>query len=119
MQDKTMRLGARCEYWSAIEVHWPEVMKSLRQQTFRIYRRCLETTDPSTPLQSQSGLEDALEHGASSQIEQVDLAVRAWAEMHGFQDAWLRDVALQTMHSWARGGAKSKWSYLPMAAPPL
>ena len=113
MPDKTMKLGARCEYLTAIEVHWPEVMKSLRQHTFPVYRRCLETTDPSTPLQSQSGLADALEDGASSQIEQVDLAVRTWAEMHGLQNLWLRDVALQTMHSWARGGPKSKWLYLP------
>jgi hypothetical protein len=114
MPDKTINLGARCEYLSAIEVHWPEVMKSLRLRTFPVYRTCLETTDPSTPLQTLAGLSDALERGASAKIKQVELEVRAWAEMHGFQDAWLRDVALQTMHSWARAGTKSKWMYLPM-----
>jgi hypothetical protein len=114
MRDKVIKLGARCEYLTAIEVHWPEVMKTLRQHAFPVYRACLETTEPSTPLESLAGLAEVLELGAPSQIGQVDLAVRTWAEMYGFQDPWLRDVALQTMHSWARGGPKSKWTYLPM-----
>jgi hypothetical protein len=114
MPDKAINLGARCEYLTTIEVHWPEVMKSLRLDTFPVYRTCLETTDPSTPLQTLAGLSEALERGASSQIKQVDLAVRKWAEVYDFRDAWLRDVALQTMHNWARGGTKSKWTYLPM-----
>lgn len=111
MSDKTINFAARCEYLSAIEVHWPDVMKSLRLGAFPVYRACLETT--SATLQTLAGLSDALKRGASVEINQVELALRAWARVHGFRDTWLRDVAVQSMHSWARGGTKSKWTYLP------
>jgi hypothetical protein len=112
MPKKTINFGARFEYLSAIEVHWPDVMKSLQLDAFPVYQECLAST-PATELQTLAGLSDALERGASHEIREVDLAVRAWAEKHSFQDDWLRDVALQSMHGWARGGTRSKWTYLP------
>jgi hypothetical protein len=119
MPDKTINFAARCEYLSAIEVHWPDVIKSLRLSVFPVYRACLETFVPSITLQSLAGLSDAVDRGAPSEINQVALAVRKWAEMHGFRDAWLRDVALQSMHNWARGGIKFKWTYLPEELGPV
>jgi hypothetical protein len=113
MPDKTINFAARFEYLSVIEVHWPEVMKSLLLKVFPVYRACLKTSVPSTALQTLAGLSDALDRGASPEINQVEVAVRKWAETHGFQDAWLRDVALQTMHNWAGGRSHSKWTYLP------
>jgi hypothetical protein len=112
LPNKTINFAARCEYLSAIEVYWPDVMTSLRLGAFPVYRKCLETTAPET-LRTLAGLSDALARGASSEVIQVDLAIRAWAKTHGFLDAWLLDVALQSMHSWARGGTTSKWTYLP------
>jgi hypothetical protein len=113
MPDKTINFAARFEYLSAIEVHWPDVMKSLRQRAFPAYRTWLERTSPETARPTLAGLSDALERGASLKINQLDGAIRRWAETHGFHDAWLRDVALQSMHGWARGGTASKWTYLP------
>jgi hypothetical protein len=113
MPDKTINFAARCEYLSAIEVHWPDVMKSLRLGVFPAYRTCLECISPETALQTLAGLSDALARDASVEINQLDRAIRTWAETHGFHDAWLRDVALQSMHGWARGGKTSKWTYLP------
>ena len=109
MPGKSINFAARCEYLSAIERVWPDVMTWLRQRAFPVYRAC----NPSTALRTLTGLTDALRRGASLEIKQVELAVRTWAEVHGFRDAWLRDVALQSMHSWARGGTTSKWTYLP------
>jgi hypothetical protein len=111
--DKTINFAARCEYLSAIEAHWPEVMKSLRLQAFPVYRAAFATADTNAALQAWADLSNALKHAASSEITQVELAVRTWAEEHGFQDAWLRDAALQTMQNWAGGGARDKWTYLP------
>jgi hypothetical protein len=113
MPEKTINFAARCEYLSAIEAHWPDVMRSLRLHVFPAYRTCLECTSPETALQTLDGLSGALERGALLEINQLDCAIRTWAETHGFHDAWLRDVALQSMHSWTRSGTMSKWTYLP------
>jgi hypothetical protein len=113
MPEKNINYAARCEYLSAIELHWTDVMESLRLNAFPVYRTCQEATDPDTVPQTLAGLSDAVERGASLEINQLESAVRTWAETHGFRDVWLRDVAIQSMHSWARGGTMSKWTYLP------
>lgn len=43
MPEKPINFAARFEYLSAIEAHWPEVLKSLRDHTFPVYRACLGT----------------------------------------------------------------------------
>ena len=55
---------------------------------------------------------------SSLEINQVELAVRKWAEEFRFQDAWLLDVALQSMYNWVGGGTTSKWTYLPEGLTP-
>jgi len=52
MPAKTINFAARCEYLSAIELHWPEVMKSLRLDGFPVYRACLKANAPGTALQT-------------------------------------------------------------------
>jgi hypothetical protein len=42
MPDKPINFGARFAYLKAIEAHWPEVFKSLRDTTFPLYRNCWE-----------------------------------------------------------------------------
>ena len=111
MPDKPINFAARFEFLTALEMHWPDVMKSLLVNAFRVYQACLKTIARSLAPQDLAGLADALERVASS--DQVEVAVRAWAEMHGFQDVWLRDVARQTMKGWAGGGTTSKWTYFP------
>src|SRR5271170_5496593 len=63
-------------------------------------------------MQKLADLSEALRSGASPELEKVALAVRMWAEELGFRDAWFQDVALQTLHGWARG-RESKWTYFP------
>jgi len=113
MPDKTINFAARCEYLSAIEAHWPDVMQSLRLHAFPVCKAAFETAGPNAALQTWAGLSNAVRRGASLKITQVELAVRTWAEAHGFQDAWLRDVALRSMQSWAHGETMLKWTYLP------
>jgi hypothetical protein len=113
MPNKTINFAARFEYIGALEVDWPQVMTSLQEKVLPVYRRCLESRGESLALQTLVGLSDALGRGASPELQQVALAVRTWAEEHGFRDAWLEDVAVQSMHSWAHGGAESKWTYFP------
>jgi hypothetical protein len=112
MPGKTINFAARGEYWSAIELHWPEVMTSLRLDVFPVYRACLKANAPGIALQALAGLSDSFKRGAV-EINQLEVALRAWAEGHGFQDDWLQDVAVQSMDNWARGGPTSKWTYLP------
>jgi hypothetical protein len=57
---KTINFAARCEYLSAIEVLWPDVMESLRLRAFPLYRKYFDSTDPSTALQTVAALDDAL-----------------------------------------------------------
>jgi hypothetical protein len=111
--DKTINFAARCEYLSAIEVLWPDVTESLRLRAFPLYQKYFESADQGMALQTVAALEDALKRDAPMEIRQVKLAVRRWAKEFGFQDAWLRDAALQSMHNWAGGGTMSKWTYLP------
>lgn len=113
MPNQTINFAARFEYVAALEVHWPQVMTSLQENILPVYRRCLESTGESLALQTLTGLCDALGRGASPELQQVALAVRTWAEEHGFRDAWLEDVAVQSMHGWAHDGAESKWTYFP------
>ena len=112
--DKTINFAARCEYLSAIEVLWPDVMKSLLRHTFPLYRIYFERADPSTALPTVVGLGDAVKSDTPLEIKYVILGVREWMREFGFRDAWLRDVALQSMHTWAADGTTSKWTYLPV-----
>src|SRR5579864_9461219 len=107
--DKTINFAARCEYLSAIEVLWPDVMKSLLLHAFPRCRTYFEGTDPNTALQTLAGLEAAVKRDTSSEIKQVKLATRKWAKEFRFRDDWLRDVAIQSMFTWAVGGPTSKW----------
>jgi hypothetical protein len=96
MSAKTINFAARWEYLSAIELHWPAAMTSLRLDVFPVYRACLEANARGIALQSLAGLSDALKRCAV-EINQLELALLAWAEGHGLQDDWLRDVAVQSM----------------------
>jgi hypothetical protein len=109
----TINFAARFEYISAIEIHWPEVLISLRQRVLPVFVRCLESRGDSTAIENLARLSDALERKSSPDLEQVAQAVRTWAEEFGFLDKWLQDVALQTMDSWARDKTKSNWTYSP------
>jgi hypothetical protein len=111
--EKTINFAARFEYVSAIEVHWPDVMKALQQDVLPDCRGALEIAEPDTALRTWASLSNAVEGGAPSEITRVELAIRTWAEHHGFRDGWLRDVALQTMQTWSRDGITPKWTYLP------
>jgi hypothetical protein len=109
----TINFAARFEYLSALEVHWPQVLSSLHKSVRPVYLRCFKSRGESAAMQKLAGLSEALRRGASPELEEVALAVRTWAEEFGFRDAWLQDVALQTMHSWVHGGDKAKWTYFP------
>jgi hypothetical protein len=59
MPDKPINFAARFEYLSAIEAHWPEVLKSLRDHTFPVYRACWERNPKSLALQTLARLSKA------------------------------------------------------------
>jgi hypothetical protein len=111
--DKTINFGARFAYLTAIETHWPEVMKSLLGDAFPLYEVAFKSAGAKIALETWARLLDALTRGASLEIKKAELAIRTWAEFHGFRDAWLHDFALHTMQNWALEGPTSHGKYLP------
>jgi hypothetical protein len=105
-----INFGARFEYLSAIEAHWPDVLQSLNRDVFPGYHICWERNPPSTALQTLAGLSKA--SAGSAEFGEVERAVRKWAEAHGIRDEWIWDAAVQTMQSWAHQERISKWTYL-------
>jgi hypothetical protein len=113
MPDKPINFGARFEYLSAIEAHWPEVLKSLRDSTFPVYRTCWERNPKSLALQTLARLSKASRNARPAAFRRVERAVRRWATAYGFRNTWILDAAVRSMYSWAFERGISKWTYFP------
>jgi hypothetical protein len=113
MAQNLVNFGARFEYMTALEVHWPEVLKSLRDDTFPNYQRCFQRESASAALQNLKHLLSASKKSRPAAFRKLLRALRKWALAYGFRNTWIQDLAAQTMYSWATGGSDSKWSYFP------
>jgi len=111
--NETINFAARFEYLKVIQEQRLEVLSDLHRQTFSVYRTCLQSNPNGAALQTLAELSATLRNQPSPGLNDFDHALRKWASAHGFQDDWIRDAAIQTMHTWVRGGPVGKWAYLP------
>jgi hypothetical protein len=113
MPDNPINFGARFDYMTALEMHWPEVLKSLRDEVFPAYRTCWERNPNSPDLQTLARLSEA--ENVRADVSEVAQAVRRWGKAHGFLDAWILDLAVHSMYRWVYERNISKWTYFPDA----
>src|SRR6266567_4271594 len=98
--DNPISFGARFEYMSALETHWPEVLRSLRDDTFPTYRTCWERNRKSSTLQNLARLSKASPKARPGGFRKVERSVHRWGKAHGFLDVWILDLAVQSMYHW-------------------
>jgi hypothetical protein len=110
--DEKINFGARFEYLKVIQEQGPDVLSDL-QLPFAVYRTYFESNPNSLALHTLAGLVTTLRNEPSRSLNDLDQALRKWSLTHGLQDDWILDAAIQTMHSWARGGPLGKWGYVP------
>jgi hypothetical protein len=106
-----INFGARFEYLSAIEAHWPDVLLSLNRDVFPVYQISWECNPNCTALQTLAELSKA--SSGSGELNEGERAVRRWPKAHGIRDEWIWDAAVQTLQSWAHQERICKWTYTP------
>jgi hypothetical protein len=112
--DKRANFGARFEYLDAIAANWPDVLRSLRDDTFQMYQTCWERQPNSPALLTLMGLLTASVPEGVDDFRQLERAVRKWAGVYGFREEWIWEAAVQTMHCWMRQERISEWGYFPI-----
>ena len=112
-QQVRINFAARFEYLQAIEQHRPNVLSDLLSKTFAVYQTYLQSNSQGTALRTLAHLSAVLQDRPSPELIDFDQALHKWANAQGFQDAWIRDAAVQSMDRWAQGVVVGKWVYFP------
>jgi hypothetical protein len=107
-KDRTS-FAARFEYLAAIEKEWPAVLRDLQQDALPVFQTHWESNVNRPAVQ----VSRARQKESSPGLDLIDQAVRRWADKYGFQDPWLWDAAIQTLHAWAQGRSVGRWNYFP------
>ena len=113
MTGKPINFGARFAYLKAIETHCPEVLKSLRDTTFPLYRNCWERNGKRFAIKNLAQVSKASQFAHPKGFRNVERALRRWGKSHGFRDAWILDVALESMCRWVSETNISTGTYFP------
>jgi hypothetical protein len=113
MPEKPINFGARFAYLKAIEAHWPEVLESLRGTVFPLYRKCWESNRKRFVIKNLAQVSRASQLARPTGFRNVERALRRWGKSHGFRDAWMLDVALESMSSWVNDTNISTGTYFP------
>src|SRR5580700_2586258 len=90
----------RFEFLEAVERLWPEPLKAVLS-----LKPKLPKFGPTLP----TGLSDLDAFVGAGELQD---AIWSWAERFEIRDAWIRDVAVQTVISNARG-ENAGWKYIP------
>ena len=104
-----INFGARCEYLTAIQEHWPELLRSLQEQPLAAFRKRLD----KVPRSVAEGNLAALERSPCGELDELMAALGSWVEANQVRDRWIVEAAVQTLHHWALGGPIGKWLYHP------
>ena len=106
-----INFGARCEYLTAIQEHWPELLRSLQEQPLAAFRKRLD----KVPRSVAEGNLAALERSPCGELDELMAALGSWVEANQVRDRWIVEAAVQTLHHWALGGPIGKWLYHVMS----